>query len=228
MKTNVFVAAALLSVLALGAHAQGPVVNLDAQVAVQLENDEMTVTLSAVEEGTKVQQLSQSVLSTMQRAVARAKRAEAVSAALGSIATYPVWGPKGKTGSWTVRSELVLTSKNFTSLGLLASELTSDLQLTNVSFSLSRARRVAEERRLVNELAEVFMEKAQSGAQAFGYKTYEVKSLNFTGQAANNVPQPMMMSARAGAADQAFVPIPSEGGRSSVGISVAGTVEYAR
>jgi predicted secreted protein len=229
MKTKLLAVAALLGALSLGAHAQTPSSSqMEAQAMLEVDNDEMTVSMSVTKEGTQVQALSQSVLATMQMALARAKRANGVDPRLSNVATYPVWGPKGKTANWTVRADLVLVSKDFTSLGLLASELTKELQITNVSFSLSRTKRVQEESRLMGELAETFKEKAKSVTKSFGFKSYEIKTLNFTGQPSFNGPQPMAMTMRASALEQDAVPIPTDGGRSNVSISVVGTFELLK
>src|SRR3990167_11237831 len=93
------------------AFAQGTraTVSLDIQASTDIENDQMTVVLAATRQGPRAQELSQSVLATMQRAIARAKRAGTVTPSLGNISSYPVWGPQGKkTDNWTVRASLVL------------------------------------------------------------------------------------------------------------------------
>lgn len=225
MKISKLMYLAVFCILTAAAHAQGPLSTLEAQTTSEVDTDEMTVILSASQEGAQPQALSQSVLATMQRAVAQAKRAEGITTTLGNVSTYPIWGPKGKTTNWTVREYLVLVSKNFASLGTLASELTNELQITNVAFKLSRARRAQEEKKLLSELSDAFREKATAVTQSFGFKSYEVKTLNFTQQFGGGIVRSAPIAMARTSAERATVPIPTEGGRSSVDISVTGTVE---
>ena len=236
MGTNRFQRA--LSLLAFGllslchvSFAQGSraTTSLEVQASADIENDQMTVVLSATREGPRAQELSQSVLATMQRAIARAKRAEAVTPSLGNISTYPVWGPQGKkTERWTVRASLVLVSQNFAALGALASELTDELQITSVSFALSKEKRAQEEKRLLAELSDSFREKAQAVPQAFGYRSYEIKSLNLNQNSSHGIVQPMRLAMAGAAAESSVVPIPSDGGKTTVTIGVQATIDVVR
>lgn len=203
--------------------------SLEVQAGADIENDQMTVVLSATKEGPRAQELSQSVLAIMQRAIARAKRAEAVTPSLGNISTYPVWGPQGKkTENWTVRANLVLVSKNFAALGALASELTDELQITSVAFNLSKEKRTQEEKRLLAELSESFREKAQAVTQAFGYRSYEIKSLNLNQNSSRGIVPPMRLAMASAAAESPAVPIPSDGGKTTVTIGVQATIDVVR
>lgn len=204
----------------------GPQLTLDAQAQAELDNDEMSVVMSVEKQGSDVQALSQSVLATLQRATAKAKRVDSVSVRTGTVSTYPVWDSKGKTPNWTVRAEMGLKSTNFSTLGLLASELTSEMQMNGVGFSLSPAKRKLEESRLMKEVSANFKDNARDLAAAMGYKSYELKSLSFNRQNNSGGGRPMMtMSAMRGKAMDAAVPVAAEGGKSEVSVSLNGVVE---
>jgi len=214
-----------LFVSAAAAQPAKPELSLDAHARSEVANDLMTVSLATEAQGTDVHSITQQVAATVQRAVAKAKRTDGMQVRTGGVHTYPVWGPKGKTGSWQVRAELQLTSTDFAALGRLASELSSDMQITGMHFSLSPAKREAEEARLTSEVAAAFKKKAASVAKALGYDHYAIKSVSFGHQIGAGQPRPAPMYSMKAAAAEAAVPLPAEGGKSEVSLSISGTVE---
>jgi predicted secreted protein len=149
---------------------------------------------------------------------------------MGNINTYPVWGDasggQGKISAWRLRADLTLTSTDFAALGLLASELTSELQITNVSFALSPARRELEEGKLMTEVAKSFKAKALALGQALGYQKVDIKAVQFNQQYGGGIARPMMMQSRAVSAQA--VPVPTDGGKSDVVVNLSGTVELEK
>ena len=59
----------------------------------------------------------------------------------------------------------------------LAGQLASSLQLDGVTYQLSTPRRRAEENRLIKEAVDAFRARAAATAEAFGYKSYEIKQI---------------------------------------------------
>ncbi len=207
------------------ATAATPEMHLDAQARSLVDNDLMTVVMAAEAEGPRVQELSQRVLAMLQQAATRARARAGVEVRVGSVNTQPVWGPKGRTGHWRVRAELTLASTDVAGLGLLASELTADLQIASVQFSLSRAKSDEVESRLMTQVAEAFQRKAQVMAQALGFKGYAIKTVTLT-QSGNAPPPPRPVMLRSAApAAEAAVPIPAEGGKTEVVVTMSGAVE---
>lgn len=201
---------------------------LEAQASAEVENDEMTVVLSATKEGPKAQELTQSVLATMQRAIARVKRTSSITPTLGNVTTQPVWNAKGRADNLVVRATLVLVSKDFAALGTLASELTNELLLIGVSFNLSKDKRLEAEKRLLADLSESFRQKSDAIAQAFGYKSYEIKLMDFNQSSNRGIVQPLRMAVSSTGSDNAAVPIPIDGGKTTVNITVRSTIDLIR
>ncbi len=207
------------------ATASSPEMHLDAQARRMVDNDLMTVALSMELEGSRVQELSQRVLATLQQAAARAKGQPGIDVRLDSVSTQPVWGPKGRTGNWLVRGGLVLSSIDMAALGLLASELTAQMQISAVQFSLSRARSDEVEAQLMAEVASAFRRRAQAMAGALGFKGYAIKSVNLSQAGNAPAPRPVMLRSAMASAEAAAVPIPAEGGKTEVVLTMSGLVE---
>ncbi len=208
-----------------GSGAAVPELQLDAQAQTRVDNDLMTVALSVEMEGPRVQELSQRVLATLQRASAKARDTPGIEVRLDSVSTQPVWGAKGRTGNWVVRGGLHLSSTRMADLGQLASALTAEMQISAVSFSLSRARSQEVEAQLMTDVAAAFNRRAQAMAGALGFKGYAIKTVSLS-QAGNAPPPrvPVMLRSAAPASDAGAVPIPTEGGTTEVLLTMSGVV----
>lgn len=228
-------AAALAAALAAGpalAHPEpsggGPAIpelQLDAQAQAMVDNDLMTVALAVELEGPRVQELSQRVLATLQRAAARAREKAGIEVQLDSVSTQPVWGPKGRTGQWMVRGGLRLSSTHMADLGQLASELTAEMQIASVGFSLSRARSREVEAQLMTEVAAAFNRRAQAMAGALGFKGYAIKTVSLSQAGAAPPPRPVaMLRSAMPTAEAGAVPVPTEGGKTEVVLTMSGVV----
>jgi predicted secreted protein len=230
MKTKAvthFSVLALLTFLATPSVAvTGPELSLDATTSSEIENDEMSVVVAVERQGVNVKELSQSVLDVLQRNLAKVKNLDGVSARMGSVNTVPVWDNKGRTSSWTVRADISLKGSNFTVLAQLASEMTAEMMLRDVAFSLSPAKRDSEEARMIVEVATAYQKKADQLAKALGYKSFELKTLGFNREPVNIArksrggSEALMMSR-----SDASVPIPTDGGKSEVRVILSGVVE---
>jgi len=205
----------------------GPTLELMEQARAAVSNDEMVVVLTSERDGPQVGPLNEAVLSQLNAALAEARRVEGVRARLGSVGTQPLYTREGKQQGWKVRGEIVLESQRVTALGQLGARLGERLQLSSVQFRLSAERRRAEEQRLLSEAAQVFRAKAQQAAVAFGFRSYEIRTLALQPGRLPG-PRPVMMARSADAGMVAAAPpppIPEEGGESEVVVAVSGTVE---
>ena len=197
---------------------------LEASARSELPNDEMVVQLAVDRSGAVAARLNDEVLQALNLAIAKAKTIDGVKARLGSITTQPEWGPQGKRTGWRVRGVMVLEGRDLKATGALAGELSEDLQIAGVSFRLTEDARTREEKRLIKQAAAAFNERARETASAFGFGSFEVKTLNVNHAAESPPPRPMQMEMRAAsAADKAFVP--TDGGDAIVVLTISGSVE---
>jgi predicted secreted protein len=219
------------AVLAAAAAAQaGPIVQLEAAARSELPHDEMVVQLAVERSGPTAEKLNDEVLDALNLAIAKAKAVngakavDGVKARLGAITTQPEWGAQGKRTGWRVRGVMVLEGKDLRAIGALAGELSADLQIAGVSFQLTEAARTREESRLLKEAAAAFTERARETAAAFGFSSYELKTLNIN-HAPPPAPRPVQMEMRA-ATMASSSKMPIEGGDATVTLSISGSVEF--
>ena len=207
------------------AHGAEVMTQFDTDASIEVDNDEMLVILSVSKDGSNATQISQEVLAKLTSAVERSKKHADIERKTGQISTTPVWGPNGKTKQWSAQAQLQLVSTNLSALSLLASELTDVMQITHVSFSLSAQQRAATEKRLLSTLAVNFQRKAHDLTDAFGFSRHEIKSLNFSQQNQNMPVMRMAMATPRAMADGAGpVPIPHEGGKTTISLHMSAQI----
>jgi predicted secreted protein len=201
----------------------GPTLHLEAIARSELPNDEMVVQLAVERSGPAPEKLNEEVLQALNLALAKTKTVPGVKARLGSVTTQPDWGPQGRRTGWRVRGLVVLEGSDLGATGRLAGELSSDLQIAGVSFRLTEEARTREQARLIEEAAAAFKAKAQQVAKAFGYESFELKTINLDHAATTPPPRPMQMEFRA--ATDSSAKMPTDGGDTTVTLTIGGSVE---
>lgn len=201
----------------------GPTLQLSATARSEVPNDEMVVTMAVERTGPDVGALNRDVLARLNQAIEAARAVPAIRPRLGGVGTQPNW-VSGKQSGWQVRGEIVLESSDLEALSRLSGRLAANLQLASVHFRLSQARRMEEEKRLMQEAARNFREKAAAAVKAFGYDNYSLRDLAL--QSGEPPVRPMQSMRAMSAAAMEMAPVPAESGRSDVEVGVSGTVEF--
>lgn len=219
-----FVGAVLLAGSARGAtvsDSQQPQATLSAQAAAEVAQDQVTITLAAEVSGKTQEQVSQALNQRLQDALKQAGHPAGVAVHNGAYRIWPMNDRDGKLSEWRGRAEVLLQSRDFDAASRLAADLGAHMPVAGLSFSVSDERRSAEERKLLGEAVSSFKARAQALAQALGFDHYRLKSVDLEDSGMAPVsPGPRMM--RAMTADA--TPVPLEGGRERVSVSVRGSI----
>jgi predicted secreted protein len=99
------------------------------------------------------------------------------------------------------------------------------MQISAVQFSLSRARSDEVEAQLMAEVATAFRRRAQAMAGALGFKGYAIKAVSLSQAGNGPTPRPVMLRSAMASAEVAAVPVPTEGGKTEVVLTMGGSVE---
>lgn len=225
-------AASLLSTTAAIATAQtvpppSGVLSLNAQAVTEVPTDVVHMTLAAEQEGAEPSAISSALSARTQAVLAQAKRTSGVEAQSGGFTIHPNTDRNGRISTWRGRSEVILKSKDFAAVSKLAGELASQMQVQNVAFSLSREARQAAETKLADQAVASFRDKAQATTKLFGYGSYTIREVSVNESGGIMPPVPRMYAAKAMSAD-AGAPIPVEGGKTQVTVSVNGSVQMLK
>ncbi|HSQ04118.1 MAG TPA: SIMPL domain-containing protein [Burkholderiales bacterium] len=221
-----------LCAIALVAHAQtepaplrAGVVTLDAQASAEVPQDIATVTLAIEIDDADPAQLVQKVNSTLDETMKEAKGEPKVTARSGGYRTYAVSDRNGRVTAWRARAEVILESRDFKALAVLAGRLSARMPVGGITFSLSPEARRAQEDRLLAQAIAAFQSRAEAAAKAFGYARYSLLEVAVHTQSPGPVPR---MLARNMAAAASPAPVPVEGGQATVTVSVSGSVKLER
>ncbi|MEN9538887.1 MAG: hypothetical protein RLZZ126_1122 [Pseudomonadota bacterium] len=202
------------------------VVQMSATGSVEVQQDLLMITLNTVKEGPDALAVQTQLKASLDAALAEAKRAaepRLLDVRTGNFSLYPRHGRDGKQSGWAGSVELILEGRDFARISATAGKIQT-LTLGNVSFGLSRDQRLKVEADAQMAAIERFKSKAQDIAKGFGYSAYSLREVSVSSSDSGFVPRPRMMAmeARAAAAD---APVPVEAGRSTVQVTVTGSVQ---
>ena len=124
---------------------------------------------------------------------------------------------------WSGTAELVLDGRDFARISATAGKIQT-LTMGNVSFGLSREQRQKVEQEAQALAIERYKTKANDIAKSFGFGGYSLREVSVSSSDQGFVPRPRMMAmeARAAVAD---APVPVEAGKSTVLVTVSGSVQ---
>jgi len=205
---------------------RSPEMTLQATASSEVKQDTVRISLSAEVEAPDQPAAGKKLTAALDDVIKRARDTKGVEVRTGGYNVWPNTNSKGKIGTWRGQGEVVLESKDFEAAAALASKLSDKTAISNISFSLSREAREAEERKLLKEAAQAFKDRALAAANAFGFSGYRLSKLELGG-AGGPVPMPRMLGAAAMAKDASggYSPdVPLEAGDVTVSIAVNGTI----
>jgi predicted secreted protein len=202
------------------------VLNIDASASADIPQDIVHITLAYEQQSDDPAALANALNERTDQVLANAKRQSGVTAQTGSLTVYPSTDNNGHINGWRGRSEVRLDSRDFAAASKLAGSLSSQMQVANVTFSLSPETRDAAQAKLSGQAIAAFRQKAANASTAFGFGGYTIREVSVSG-GETAPPRPMMM--RMAAAPSAKVAdMPIEGGNSTVTVNVNGSVQMTR
>ncbi|MFC5497547.1 SIMPL domain-containing protein [Caenimonas terrae] len=230
MNPNKLIAAALLSICALGAMAQGVpppqnVLQLSASGTVEVQQDLLSLTLTTSREGPDAATVQNQLKAALEAALTEARKAALpgqLDLRTGNFSLYPRYTRDQKISGWSGSAELVLEGRDFPRITATAGRIQT-MTMGGVGFGLSREQRARVEGEAQAMAIERFKAKATELARGFGFSGYTLRevAVNSNDQ---GYPRPRMMAMEMKAA-QADAPVPVEAGKSSVVVTVSGSVQ---
>ncbi|MGB6008492.1 SIMPL domain-containing protein [Castellaniella sp.] len=199
-----------------------PQATLSAQASEEVQQDTVVVTLAAEVTGASQTQVSDQLNGRLDAVMKQAKGHDGIEARSGNYRIWPMTDRDGRISEWRGHAEILLESRDFPAASKLAAQLADRMPIAGMSFSVSRERQAAEERKLMLQAVKAFQDRAQALTQALGFSAYRLYNVDLGGEGdVPAAPMPrMMMSAMA--ADKVAAPI--EGGRQTLSVSVQGTI----
>ncbi len=228
--SRLIIVTAALVVTCTSASAQLPapenVVQLAATGTVEVQQDLLTLSLTTTREGTDAGAVQAQLKAALDAALGEARaavRPGQLEARTGHFGLGPRYGRDGKVSGWHGSAELVLEGRDFPRITQTAARIQT-LTVGAVNFGLSREQRAAVEGQAQAQAIERFKAKAAELARSFGFASYGLRevAVNSNEQGLPSRPRIMAMEARSAPAD---APLPVEAGKSTVVVTVSGSVQ---
>jgi len=212
------------SVVCAAAHA-GALVELSAEASRPAVNDMVRASVYSELSGKSPAELAQRINADIADALKLIHAKAGVSVKSGQQSTYPVYGQSQKIDGWRMRSELILESKDQSSISELLGKLQQmRLAVGDVSLMPSPETRHVVEDEATREAIRAFQSRAAVIAEQLG-KSWKIKQLNV--QQGGSMPMPVVRASRAVMMAAEATPAPIEAGVSLVTTNVSGQIELA-
>ena len=202
------------------------VVQLVATGSVEVQQDVLSISMNTTREAADAGTVQNQLKVALEGALAEAKKAAQagqLDVRTGAFSLYPRYGRDGKITGWQGSTELVIEGRDFARISATAGKIQT-LTIGNVSFGLSREQRLKVEGEAQSQAIERFKAKADGIAKAFGFNSYTLREVAVNANDQGFAPRPRMMALEARAASSE-APVPVEAGKSTVVVTVAGSVQ---
>lgn len=203
------------------------IAQLSASGSVEVQQDLLSIALSTTRDGADAAVVQTQLKQALDTALALAKQAAApgqLDVRTGNFSLYPRYNKDGKINGWQGTTELVLEGRDFPRITSTAGKIQT-LTMNNVSFALSREQRAKVEGDAQTLAIERFKAKALDVSKGFGFTGYTLREVQINAND-QGVPRPRMMAMSMGkSADMAEAAVPVEAGKSTVLVTVSGSVQ---
>jgi predicted secreted protein len=202
------------------------VVQLGANGSVEVQQDTLSIALSTTRDGVDANAVQSQLKTALDVALTEAKKAAVagqMEVRTGSFSLLPRYGRDSKLTGWQGSAELVLEGKDVARISATAGKLQT-LTVSNVQFSLSREQRALAEAQAQGMAIARFRSKAGEIAKSFGFSGYTLREVAINANDQGVSPRIRMMAADS-LASAAPAPLPVEAGKSTVLVTVSGSVQ---
>ena len=202
------------------------VVQLSASGSVEVQQDLLSISMNTTRDGPDAGTVQNQLKVALDAALAEAKKSAQpgqLDVRTGNFSLYPRYARDGKINGWQGTAELVLEGRDFARISTVAGKVQT-LTMGNVVFSLSREQRTKVEAEAQSIAIDRFKAKAETIAKSFGFGGYTLREVSVNANDQGFVPRPRMMAMEAKAASS-DAPVPVEAGKSTVLVTVAGSVQ---
>ena len=202
------------------------VVQLSANGSVEVQQDLLSISMNTTRDGSDAGVVQSQLKSAIDAALAEAKKVAQpgqLDVRSGNFSLYPRYGRDGKPIGWQGSAELVLEGRDFARISAAAGRVQT-LTVGNVSFGLSRELRNKVEGDAQGIAIQRFKARAVEIARDFGFSGYTLREVNVSANDQGFTPRPRIMAMEA-KASMADAPVPVEAGKTSVVVTVSGSVQ---
>lgn len=202
------------------------VAQLSASGTVEVQQDLLSISMTTTVSGTDANAVQTQLKLALDAALKQAQQSAVpgqMDVRTGNFSLYPRYGKDSQINGWQGSAELVLEGRDFPRITGTAGKIQT-LTLSNVGFELSREQRSRVEGEAQSLAIAQFKAKASEVAKNFGFASYTLREVSVNANDMGSAPRQRMV-AMAAKSDMATASIPVEAGKSSVVVTVSGSVQ---
>ena len=202
------------------------VLSLSAQATMEVVQDYLSISLVANRDGADPSQVQSQLRQLLEAALVEARKAVRpgqLDLRTGYFSVFPRYGGKGAIAGWQGSAELVIEGKDTVAISQLAGRLPG-MVVGRISQGLSREAREHVEADVTSQAIQRFKARAEAYAKQFGFGGWGIREISIGG---GDAPTPMPMRQRAMSTAAADESQPLEPGRSSVTVTVNGSMQMS-
>jgi predicted secreted protein len=231
MRTRTILAGCALAAAAAALPAQtlAPpqnVLQLQASGTVEVQQDLLQMNLTTARDGTDPTALQTQLKAALEAALAEAKKSAQpgqLDVRTGNFALYPRHTREGRISGWNGTAELILEGRDFARITQAAGRIQT-MTLGGISFGLSREQRARVEGEAQTLAIDRFKSKAAELARGFGFSGYTLREVAVNANEPGFTPK-LRMAAQDARVASAEAAVPVEPGKSTVMVTVSGSVQ---
>ncbi|AKH21226.1 SIMPL domain-containing protein [Sedimenticola thiotaurini] len=165
-------------------------INLAVSAGEEVDNDTLSATLFAQQEGKDPAELGKRVNSAIKQAVESAKQHAGIKVQTLDYQTTPIYRNNTLT-AWRVRQSIRLESRDAALIAQLIGQLQSGLSIGSISYDVSPEQRQQLEARLISRAIQLFRERASLISQEMGHSHYRLVQMDINTGGVSPRPYPM-------------------------------------
>jgi predicted secreted protein len=203
------------------------VVSLQSSGSVEVQQDLLMISMNTTKDGADAAAVQTLLKTALDAALSEAKKVAQpgqLDIRTGSFSMYPRYSRDGKINGWQGTTELVLEGRDFARISATAGKINS-LTLGQVSFGLSREARAKVEGEAQQQAIDRFKTKATEISKNFGFGGYSIREVSVNANDQGFAPPRGRMVAMEAKSMASDAPVPVEAGRSTVVVTVNGSVQ---
>ncbi len=199
---------------------------LSATASMEVTRDVLSIAFSSSKDGSDAAAVQSALKQALDAALAEARKVAKpgqLEVQTGNFSLYPRYAPKGGINGWQGTAELLVEGRDAAAIAQLSGRIGS-MSIARVGYSLSKEAREKAEAEVAVQAIERFKARASDYVKQFGYGGYAIGEVSVSSSEPGMMPMaapPMRFKAMAAVADEA---LPVEAGKSSVSVTVNGSV----
>lgn len=189
----------------------------------EVNNDEITVTMSIERDNQDATQLSDEINRLIISANKTIQKFPGVKSSTSDYSIRPIYSRDKRLDHWRGSSSIVLKSQSHEEMAALVQILQKTMTIKSTRYNVSAARKDEIEAGMIEAALEKFNSRAVMVSKGLGFKKYRLVNININNS--GNTPRPIYSMASTKAMSESITAPTFDSGDTVLSVTVSGTIE---